>query len=237
MTGIGIAVGVRGEVARDVLHELASFCSERDREDNGRQVRTAPAERDHPVAVAARKKPRGDDDVMAGEQRVQAERTDERPAACACRAVVEKSVEKPGLLHVDADRAHTASLEGQCHERDRSELPCRPEQVAHRRIGWIAQPTREIEECVGHALFGRDDDHETCSRLVGDPAGDEARRAFVGGRSGEHRPADLDDPDAWRCRVRRAHASGSSARKTRAVHPVAAERADTARSTCGLVQG
>ena len=84
MTGIGIAVWIRGEIARDVLHELASFCPERGGERNCRQVRTAPAERDHPVAIAAGKKPRGDDDVMAGEQRVQAEGTDERPAARAC---------------------------------------------------------------------------------------------------------------------------------------------------------
>ncbi len=127
MPGVGIAVGVRREVTRDVFHELAPFGPKCGGKQNGRQVGTAAAERDDSVAVAAGEKARGDDYVKRREQLVQAERADERPAARAFRVIFEEPGEKPGLMHVDAGRAHTARLKRQGQERDGSELARRPE--------------------------------------------------------------------------------------------------------------
>ena len=68
MARAGMASGIGREVAGDILDKLASRVEARCNED-GRQVRTASAERNHSVARAASEKTRNDDNLVRRELR------------------------------------------------------------------------------------------------------------------------------------------------------------------------
>ena len=90
MAGVGMAMGIGREVARDVLDELASSGPEAGGEEDRRQVGTAAAERDDAVALAACQKAGDDDDVVVREQR-RAGGADGQAAVRAPRAICRDS--------------------------------------------------------------------------------------------------------------------------------------------------
>ena len=191
MVRVRMVTGIGREVARDILDELAPAGAEAGGQEDGCQIRTAAAERQHGVARAASQKSRNDHDRVRRQFREDAERAEARvsgrPGAIWIR--------QPGLVHVDACRSHAARLQSKREERNRSQLTRRPQEIHHSRIRRAAHAACDLEQRIGHALFGRDNDDQLHVWLPGQALVNKLGGASVGSRVYQNRASDFQDGD------------------------------------------
>ena len=92
----GVAVGIRGEVAGDVLDQLARVGAQRDREQHRGQIRAAAAERSDRAASADAEEAGHDRDARVRKRRQHAQRPDAAPRPSARREASLMDVERRG---------------------------------------------------------------------------------------------------------------------------------------------
>jgi hypothetical protein len=111
-------VRIGGEVAGNVLDQLAAMRVERCGEKNGRQIGPAASQRHDCFVCRTRQKSRDDEDVGVRKPRQQRTWIDERVA----RPGDAIGLDQAGLVHVAAGGANTRGVQRQHEQRDRPQF-------------------------------------------------------------------------------------------------------------------